>query len=114
MATCPKCHQPVTTNAVACPSCGLELKAHGHPGIDLHRAEGSAFLCNSCTYHQDDSCTFPKRPKAVTCTLYQDVALANEPRLKAADIYTLPWWRKYLSWIFLGITILVSILLVVL
>ncbi len=113
MPSCPKCHQSVATNAVTCTNCGVELKAHGHPGIDLHRAQGGTFLCDSCTYHQDDSCTFPQRPQAVTCTLYQDVAVAQEPRLRAADIYTIPWWRKYSGWIVLAIIVLISIALVV-
>lgn len=114
MLNCPQCHRPITKNMVTCAGCGLELKAHGHPGIDLHRAQGGQSLCDSCTYHQDDSCTFPQRPQAVTCTLYQDVAIAREPRLKASEIYTIPWWRQYSGWIALGVIAVVSIFLVVL
>lgn len=61
---CPRCHQSIDSQAVACPYCRIEIKAFGHPGIPLHRAEGTSFLCNSCTYHADDSCNFPQRPYA--------------------------------------------------
>lgn len=49
------------------------LKAYGHPGITLHRAVGDLPLCDSCTYHADDSCNFPQRPFAQECTLYDDM-----------------------------------------
>lgn len=111
MPTCPRCQQAVAANIITCSHCGLELKAHGHPGIDLHRAQGATYLCDSCTYHHDDSCTFPQRPQANTCTLYQDMAQA--PRLSAAEIYTIPWWRKYSGWIALGVILFISIALVV-
>jgi hypothetical protein len=72
-ATCPRCHQSVNSQAVACPHCGFQLKAYGHPGIPLHRATGKEYLCDSCTYHADDSCNFPQRPFAKECILYQNV-----------------------------------------
>ncbi len=40
--------------------------------MTLHRAKGDEYLCNTCTYHIDDSCTYPKRPYAKDCTLYQN------------------------------------------
>lgn len=49
------------------------LKAYGHPGITLHRAVGDTPLCESCTYHADDTCNFPQRPLAQECTLYDDM-----------------------------------------
>ena len=70
---CPRCHQSIDSQGVACPYCRIEIKAFGHPGIPLHRAEGESFLCNSCTYHADDTCNFPQRPYAQECTLYEDV-----------------------------------------
>ncbi len=73
-ATCPRCHQPVNSQAVTCPYCGTQLKAYGHPGIPLHRANGVDYLCDSCTYHNDDSCNFPQRPYAQECTLYENFA----------------------------------------
>ncbi|NEQ49361.1 MAG: zinc ribbon domain-containing protein [Leptolyngbya sp. SIO3F4] len=113
MPSCPRCHQAVSANTVTCSHCGLELKAHGHPGIDLHRAEGGTYLCDSCTYHQDDSCTFPHRPQATTCTLYQDISIDQRPRPTAAEIYAIPWWRQHAGWLLLGGLILLSIALVV-
>lgn len=77
MPNCPRCHQPVKPQAVECPHCRAVLKAYGHPGIPVHRATGEASLCDTCTYHEDDSCTFPKRPYAKECTLYQDRALKD-------------------------------------
>ncbi|MEC4815799.1 MAG: zinc ribbon domain-containing protein [Scytonema sp. PMC 1069.18] len=71
--TCPRCHQPIKSQAVTCPYCRAELKAHGHPGIPLHRATGKEYLCDSCTYHADDTCNFPQRPFAKECTLYQNL-----------------------------------------
>lgn len=72
MAECPRCHQLVDSQAIACPHCKYKLKAFGHPGIPLHRADRDEFLCQSCLYHEDDTCNFPKRPYAKECTLYQD------------------------------------------
>lgn len=73
MTNCPRCHQSIDTQAVTCPYCRIPLKAYGHPGIPLHRATGSASLCESCTYNVDDTCTLPQRPHARECTLYQDI-----------------------------------------
>ena len=75
MATvsCPRCHQSVDSQAVTCPHCRTTLKAFGHPGIPLHRATGKEYLCDSCTYHADDTCNFPQRPYAKECTLYQNI-----------------------------------------
>ncbi len=112
MSTCPQCHQPIARDALVCSSCGLELKAHGHPGIDLHRAEQGTYLCDSCSYHQDDSCTFPQRPKATSCTLYQNVTVAQTVPLSASEIYAIPWWRNYSGWLMLAALIFISIVLV--
>ncbi|MBV9385380.1 MAG: zinc ribbon domain-containing protein [Chroococcidiopsidaceae cyanobacterium CP_BM_ER_R8_30] len=71
-ASCPHCHQTVDAQAVTCPYCRTPLKAYGHPGIPLHHATGEESLCQSCTYHADDTCTFPQRPYARECTLYQN------------------------------------------
>ena len=71
--SCPRCHQLVDSQAVTCPHCRTTLKAFGHPGIPLHLATGKEYLCDSCTYHADDTCNFPQRPYAKDCTLYQNV-----------------------------------------
>lgn len=72
MPDCPRCHQLVEPQAITCPHCRTPLKAHGHPGMPLYRATGAEPLCLTCTYHADDTCTFPKRPEAMDCTLYND------------------------------------------
>ncbi|WP_414543398.1 zinc ribbon domain-containing protein [Nostoc sp. CCY0012] len=75
MATisCPHCHQLVDSQAITCPYCRTTLKAYGHPGIPLHRATGDEYLCDSCTYHADNTCNFPQRPHAKDCTLYENL-----------------------------------------
>ncbi|HEY9612728.1 hypothetical protein [Allocoleopsis sp.] len=73
MQNCPKCHQSVSSRAVTCPYCRTVLKAYGHPGITLHRAVGDTALCETCTYHADDTCNFPQRPDAQECTLYDNM-----------------------------------------
>ncbi|HEY9653001.1 MAG TPA: zinc ribbon domain-containing protein [Coleofasciculaceae cyanobacterium] len=85
MQNCPRCHQSISSQSVNCPHCGTAIKAFGHPGITLHRATGDTTLCESCTYHTDDTCTFPQRPDAKECTLYNDM---NKPQLKTSQIYT--------------------------
>lgn len=70
MSDCPTCHQPVPTQAIVCPHCQTTLKAFGHPGIPLYRPATDAYLCQSCVYEADDTCTFPQRPYARECTLY--------------------------------------------
>ena len=84
MQTCPKCHQSVSSSAVTCPHCRTMLKAYGHPGITLHRAVGDTPLCDSCTYHADDTCNFPQRPLAQECTLYDDM---NQRQLDREPVY---------------------------
>ena len=83
MPNCRKCHQPISSQAVTCPHCGTILKAYGHPGITLHRAVGDTPLCESCTYHADDTCNFPQRPDAMECTLYDDM---NQRQLENQDL----------------------------
>jgi hypothetical protein len=71
--SCPRCHQFIDSQAITCPHCRITLKAFGHPEIPLHRSISSDYLCETCVYHQDDSCNFPKRPYAQDCTLYQNL-----------------------------------------
>jgi hypothetical protein len=71
--SCPHCHQLVDSQAITCPYCRTTLKAYGHPGIPLHRATGDEYLCDSCTYHVDNTCNFPQRPYAKDCTLYENL-----------------------------------------
>jgi transposase-like protein len=99
MPECSRCHQPVTRQAITCPHCGNTLKAHGHPGIPLHQATGQEPLCQTCLYHRDDSCTYPKRPYAMDCTLYSTVApLANASPASLAPFksgYLKNWMRRH-------------------
>ena len=73
MPTCPRCHQVVRATDVTCAHCGTTLKAFGHAGIEVYRAEGEQPLCLSCAYHADDSCSYPQHPLARECTMYRDV-----------------------------------------
>jgi len=75
--TCSRCKQTVNSQAITCPFCRTQLKAYGHPGIPLYRARGDEFLCDTCTYHADDTCNYPKRPHAKECTLYQNLEERN-------------------------------------
>lgn len=84
MPNCNRCNQSVSSQAITCPHCGTILKAYGHPGITLHQATGDTPLCESCIYHADDTCTFPQRPYAQECTLYND---ANQPQINTEPIY---------------------------
>lgn len=70
------------------------LKAHGHPGIPLYRATADAALCESCTYHHDDTCTFPQRPHAETCTLYRDINATH-----TSEVVTLSAGHKLQLWL---------------
>ena len=112
MSVCPRCDRPIPQTALSCPYCKLTLKAHGHPGMTLYRAESNTPLCATCVYDADDSCNFPKRPDAMTCTLYQSLEAVSEPAPKA--IYRMPWWRKYRLWIALVGLIVISLLAAVL
>lgn len=108
---CPRCDRTITRTALRCAHCNLELKAHGHPGIDLYRAkENETPLCATCAYEADNSCNFPKRPNAMSCTLYQDI---HKPReLTRKDVYTIPAWRKNSLRLALFILVVLSLLVI--
>jgi hypothetical protein len=114
MATCPHCHQFINSQATSCPHCHRQLKAFGHPGIPLHHAEKEVFLCETCIYDQDDSCNFPKRPYAKTCTLYHHQA---EPLVASKADYRSrtfrAWLRNYQVPILIATLIAVSIVLAI-
>jgi C4-type Zn-finger protein len=80
MIKCPRCEELVNGQVINCPYCGNELKAFGHPGIPLHQTTDKSFLCDRCIYHHDDTCNFPQRPYAKTCTLFHDRSI---PRRKS-------------------------------
>lgn len=117
MPECPRCHQTVDSTAIACPYCRTPLKAYGHPGMTLHHATGKEPLCLSCTYHEDDTCTLPKRPYARDCTLYSD---RNQPPGSTAspgysyDFQVKTWIKRNFGWLLLLGILLVSLLLTLL
>ncbi len=103
--TCSRCGSAIAVTDIQCPHCRLTLKAFGHPGIPLHRATEDASLCDTCTYHADDTCNFPQRPHAQTCTLYQDLN-APPPPAPIKPRFSL---RRYSGWIGLGGLVLISL-----
>lgn len=111
MTTCPRCHQPVDPQAIACPFCRTTLKAHGHPGITLHQATGTEYLCETCTYHADDTCNYPQRPYAKECTLYHDQRQPFQPIRSSRPASFSLWFRRNLPQIailgLLGVSFLV-------
>ncbi len=111
MPECPRCHYTLNAQAVVCPACGMQLKAYGHPGIPLYRAQGETSLCATCVYDADDSCTFPKRPHARECTLYCDRTQPVAPKATYSRVFLLrAWFRRYAGWFLLAGVIGVSIL----
>ena len=120
MATvsCPRCHQLVDSQAVTCPHCRTTLKAFGHPGIPLHRATGKEYLCDTCTYHADDSCNFPQRPYAKECTLYQNIEESKlqlqQQRENTSFAATVKSWIKRNSSLLLLLSLVLVCLLIAL
>jgi hypothetical protein len=107
MTTCPRCHQAVDAQAITCLHCGCVLKAHGHPGILLHRSESGQYLCSTCVYEADDTCNFPQRPYATECTLYRDQA---KPSPKSVRRLTHSRDRYWLWLIVVGLIVLAILL----
>jgi len=110
--SCPRCHQIVDNQAITCPNCRITLKAYGHPGIPIHRTQGEGYLCDSCTYHDDDTCNFPQRPYAKECTLYENLAerkLELEQRLyeKRVNTTVKNWLKRHP-----GLVLLFALLLI--
>ena len=113
---CPRCHQPVDSQAVDCPHCNNPLKAFGHPGIPLYQAKNGDVLCDRCIYHEDDSCNFPQRPLAKSCTLFHDRSLPlveeiTPPVAQSGVVKFKNWCMRNVTLIAIAIIILISILL---
>ncbi|MDY7012441.1 MAG: zinc ribbon domain-containing protein [Cyanobacteriota bacterium] len=111
MPNCPQCNQLVGAEAIRCPHCKTLLKAFGHPGIPLHQATAQTYLCDNCLYHEDDTCTFPQRPYAKTCTLYCDRAQPPENQLEP-PVYRLRGLTGFKAWCFRYRGILVLLVLI--
>jgi hypothetical protein len=104
--SCPHCHQLVDSEAISCPYCRTTLKAYGHPGITLHRASGEEYLCDSCTYHADNTCNFPQRPYAKDCTLYDNLdesklRLEAQRQASSWSATVKNWSQRHQSWLLL-------------
>jgi hypothetical protein len=117
--TCPRCHQPINPQSVTCPHCRVELKAYGHPGIPLHRATEGKYLCDTCTYNEDDSCTYPQRPHAKECILYQNInerQLELQQQKQASSLGTIvqQWVQRNQALLLLLALLFVSFLIVLL
>ncbi|VEP18973.1 conserved hypothetical protein [Hyella patelloides LEGE 07179] len=114
---CPKCDRRIDSQAIKCPHCNNLLKGFGHPGIPLYQAETGTYLCDRCYYHQDDSCNYPQRPYAETCTMFHD---ANEPLIAETPKFKYPaglagfklWCSRNRSLLIIFSLILVSLVLV--
>lgn len=119
MPICPRCEHSVKTTDLACGRCGLQLKAHGHPSIELHRTTAGEVLCKTCAYDADDTCTFPQRPYAKTCTLYQSISAEAEREKGAlrspptATFSAKLFWQRYKVWLILLAIFGVSLMLTV-
>ncbi|MEM6519915.1 MAG: zinc ribbon domain-containing protein [Cyanobacteria bacterium P01_C01_bin.70] len=119
MPLCPRCEYQVKPTDLVCGRCSLQLKAHGHPSIELYRTTTGEVLCPTCAYDADDTCTFPQRPGAKTCTLYQSIT-AEAERVRGAvrspaTPASLPlFWRRYRLWLIFLAIFGVSLLLTVL
>ena len=118
MSTCPRCKQPVDSQAVKCPKCNNDLKAFGHPGIPLYQSEDDTSLCDRCLYDRDDSCNFPKRPYAKSCTLFHDAAVplvaeSVKPRSTEGLAGVKNWLYRNRGLVAIAILILVSILIAI-
>lgn len=116
MANCPHCRQSVDAQAVSCPYCRTPLKAYGHPGIPLHRATGEEYLCDTCTYHADDTCTFPQRPYATVCTLYQNIdqkQLDQQLNKNSSPAAFQNWLKRNSFWLLLLALLFVCFLIAV-
>lgn len=117
MSDCPRCQQALDAQAITCPHCGLVLKAYGHPGIPLYRAHGGTYLCQTCVYHEDDTCNFPQRPFAKECTLYTDIAKhqsdarAIRYRGGTPQQRVQTWLKRHTLWLVLGGLLVLSLLL---
>lgn len=114
MLSCPRCQATIESTTVQCPRCQLLLKAHGHPGMPLHRTEGDESLCATCCYDADDTCNFPQRPDAKTCTLYRSTTVKEELALPQPSIARRLgfWLGNHRGWLGLVGLLLLSLVLV--
>ena len=118
MVDCSRCKQPVDSQALICPNCNNPLKAFGHPGIPLYQSVDDSSLCDRCIYHQDNTCNFPQRPHAKSCTLFHDaatplVSTATTPASTQGWIEIKNWLYHYRGLIAIALLILASVLVAI-
>ena len=118
MPICSRCQQPVDSQAITCPHCQKTLKAFGHPGMPLYQSEDNTSLCDRCTYDRDDSCNFPQRPHAKSCTLFHDASVPLVPATVAPSstqgwVGIKNWLYRYRGLVAIAILILISILIAI-
>jgi hypothetical protein len=118
MLKCSRCQELVNVQAINCPHCGNQLKAYGHPGIPLYQASDKTFLCDRCIYDQDDTCNFPQRPYAKTCTLFHDQSLPlveeNQIAYSPQGIRVIQaWCRRNQAVLILLVLLIISVLLTI-
>jgi uncharacterized Zn-finger protein len=114
--SCPHCHQIVDSQAITCPHCRTQLKAFGHPGIPLHRAKQGEYLCKTCSYEADNSCTYPQRPYARECTLYDNLAerqwdLEKQQQQKAFSLNA--WVKKHQGLLLLFLLLVICLVIAI-
>jgi hypothetical protein len=82
--------------------------------MTLHRTEGDEALCATCLYDTDDTCNFPQRPTATTCTLYRSVKPAEDLALPDPSFGQQInfWLRSHPGLMALGGLLLLSLVLV--
>ncbi|MCB8759816.1 zinc ribbon domain-containing protein [Planktothrix agardhii] len=118
MSHCPRCHQLIDSQALSCPHCQAQLKAFGHPGIPLYRSTGKEYLCETCLYHEDDTCNFPQRPLAKECTLYQNrseplIYTAIKPQQTLFVAFRI-WLQQNKVWLIVLGLLIISLILTIL
>ena len=116
MPICSRCQHPVDTQAINCPHCHNPLKAFGHPGIPLHQAQDNSYLCDRCIYDQDNSCNYPQRPYAKSCTLFHDydqplIPAKVTPTSQIGWVGIKNWLKRYRGIIAIALIIGISVLI---
>ncbi|SKB14639.1 conserved hypothetical protein [Planktothrix sp. PCC 11201] len=118
MSHCPRCHQLIDPQALSCPHCQYQLKAFGHPGIPLYHSTGKEYLCETCLYHEDDTCNFPQRPLAKECTLYQNRSelLISDPikSQRSISVAFRSWLQRNIIWVVVLGLLIISFILTIL
>jgi len=82
--------------------------------MPLHQAD-EGYLCTTCAYHADNTCTYPQRPYAKTCMLYHNL---DQPFVEELDARAFrpqgwagvkAWCRRRRGWLLLGAILLLSL-----